>query len=120
MQVGIPCRLHNAVEQGLCSILAICHEYGIQTVIRAVALCPFCNERGVCLTIGINEQLTSIGSASTSQHSCDAKRGIGGGCRFADTPLWLIKTKRGALPFPLSLNKPIKNRCAGKDFAEAC
>jgi molybdopterin-guanine dinucleotide biosynthesis protein len=77
-RVGIPCRLHNTVEQGLCRILAICHENGVQTIIRAVVLCPRRDEGDMCLTVGINEQHSRIRSepltASVLRRSCASSK----------------------------------------------
>src|SRR5690606_40817429 len=90
------CALPISVEQGLRRILAVCHEYGIQAIIRTVVLCPRRDEGRVCLTVSINQQYTGIGSASASQHSCDTERGIGGGCRFADTPFVIRKNENAS------------------------
>src|SRR5688572_6074017 len=55
MQVRIPCRLNDTIEHRLCRILTICHQDGVQAVVRAVILCSCCHEGCVCLTIRINE-----------------------------------------------------------------
>ena len=45
----------------------------------------------------------------------------GGGCRFPDTPFVIGENENARhCHFLFSLNKPIENRCAGKDFVEVC
>ena len=72
MEVCIPCRLDDAVEQGLRGGLTICHQHGVQAVVRALDLRSRRDEGGVRLTVGVNQQHTRIRCASSAQHPGDA------------------------------------------------
>src|SRR5262249_11134452 len=90
---SIPSGLHDTVEQGLRRDLTIGYQHRVEAVVCAILLCPCCNERGVRLTVGVDQEYTRIRRTRMSQHPGDTERCIGGGGRFTDTPFVVGKNK---------------------------
>jgi hypothetical protein len=113
--------LHNAVEQGLGSILPVCHQNCGETIVSSVVLRSSCNEGGVCLTVGINQQHTSVRAPARRSIPAMPNAALVAGVDLPTPPLWLVKTKTRVIAISsFALIGPDRNRCAGKDFAEKC